>query len=215
MLHVFTGTDRESAREALNTALSRVNKNVRVVRISDANTVADLQTALAGGGMFEGARAVVFSDVCAHEEMRVELFKELSRMKEAEDSFFILEGALDAQARKSLEKHATSSERFDEKKSRAPSEIFALAHALKRGDKKNLWVQYQRALAREEAPEAIHGVLFWGAKDMVVKTRAESAEYCRGAELVAELAELPHEARRLGLELEYALERYILAINKN
>ena len=36
----------------------------------------------------------------------------------------------------------------------------------------------------------------------------------RGGKLVAELAALPHEARRKGFALEYALERYILGFNK-
>jgi hypothetical protein len=70
---------------------------------------------------------------------------------------------------------------------------------------------------RDEAPEAIHGVLFWGAKDMFLKSlpagrQDASAEHERAGTLVAELSELPHEARRRGFDLEYALERYILSV---
>lgn len=215
MLYVFSGTDREHARVALDTALARTAKGAEIVRITDANSLADLQATLSGAGMFGltghgGRRVVVLGDVCANEEMKTLFFAELPRLKDSEEPFFVLEGKLDAQTRKTLEKYAETSERYDTKKGREGGEIFALAGALKKGDRKNLWVNYQKALARHEAPEAIHGVLFWGAKDMVLKARTGAAEQRRGSQIVAELAELPHEARRSGIELEYALESYIL-----
>src|SRR3989344_7683409 len=213
MLYVFTGTDRESARDALNKALTKAGKKHRIVRISDANAVADLSEALRGGGMFGEKRTVVLDGVFANEEMRSIVLEALPHMRESEEPFFVLEGRLDAETRKKLEKHAETAERFDAKKEKEGGEIFALAHALKRGDKKALWVGYQRALARDEAPEAIHGVLFWGAKDMFLKSRG--AEHERAGQLVAELAELPHEARRSGFELKYALEHYLLGINNS
>jgi hypothetical protein len=74
-------------------------------------------------------------------------------------------------------------------------------------------VGYQRALLRDEAPEAIHGVLFWGAKQALLAARG-AKDMERPKRLVAELAELPHEARRKGFGLEYTLERYILGLNK-
>ena len=212
MLYFYSGTDREKARDTLNKALAKAAKKQPIVRISDANTLADLSEALRGSGMFGQTRAVVLDGVFGNEEMREVVLEALPHMGRSEELFYILEGKLDAETRKKLEKHAETSERFDAKKEKEGGEIFSLAFALKRGDKKALWVGYQRALLRDEAPEAIHGVLFWGAKDMFMKTRG--AEHERAGKLVAELAELPHEARRQGFELAYALERYILGINK-
>src|SRR3989338_6082309 len=233
MLYVYTGTDRESARAAMGRTLRAQGKR-SIIRITDANSVADLYAALQGGGMFApleisprrglvaktesltgfgGKRAVVLDGIFANEEMRSVALDALPRIRASDDPFFILEGKPDAETRRTLEKHAETFERFDAKKEKEGGEIFALAYALKRGDKKALWVGYQRALLRDEAPEAIHGVLFCGAKDMLL--RAKSAKDMeRPKELVAELAELPHEARRKGFGLEYALERYILGFNK-
>jgi hypothetical protein len=56
----------------------------------------------------------------------------------------------------------------------------------------------------------LHGTLFWAAKQMVLKPRGAS-DSLRGKKLVAELAALPHEARRSGEDLEYALERFVLS----
>ena len=212
MLYFYVGTDRKKARGAMDAAIKKLSgKGTQVVRISDANALADLTSALQGGGMFDTSHTVVLDGVCANEEMKTLALRSLSAMKGSPDAFFILEEKPDAAARKQIEKYAEKSERFDASAKKKEGGIFALANALKRGDKKALWVGYQRQLAGDSAPEAIHGVLFWGAKDMLLRAKARSPEQRRGAELVAELAELPHKARRQGFELEYALERFVLS----
>ena len=183
-----------------------------MTRISDAHAVADVAEALRGSGMFDEKRVVVLDSVFANEEMGDVVLRALSHMKRSDEVFFLLEGKLDAETRRTLEKYAEVSERFDVKKEKDRGEIFSLAYALKGGDKKRLWVEYQRALSRDDAPEAIHGVLFWGAKDTFLKSSGNARE--RAGKLVAELAELPHEARRQGFELEYALEHYILGVTR-
>lgn len=213
MLFLFFGTDRETAREELNKALAKGAKKIRTVRISDANSVPDLEEALRGAGMFGEKRTVVLDSVFANEEMREVVLRALPHMKSSEEIFYVLDGKLDADTRKRIEKYAEKSEKFETKKEKEGGEIFSLAYALKRGDKKALWVGYQRALLNDAAPEAIHGILFWGAKDMYMKTKG--VEQTRAAKLVAELAELPHEARRSGFEFGYALEKYILTVNKS
>ncbi|MBI2612972.1 hypothetical protein HYW59_04185 [Candidatus Kaiserbacteria bacterium] len=213
MLYVFSGTDREKARAEMNKALRQAQGKREVIRITDANSLDDLNAALSGGGMFGGKRVVILDGVFANEEMRNVVLDALQRIKESEDIFFVLEEKPDADTRKKLEKHAETVKKYDLPAGRQAREgggIFALAYALKGGDKKRLWVEYQRALSRDEAPEAIHGVLFWGAKDAYLKSSGNARE--RAGRLVAELAELPHEARRRGFELEYALERYILSV---
>lgn len=208
MLQVFVGTDREKARVALRKAAGQ-----SAVYITDSHTVADLRAALAGGGMFGGKRTVILDGICANDEMKEVLLASLPMLKSSPDLFFIFEEKVDAATKKLLAKHAEKVETFDAPKAKDDrGDVFAIANALKRGDKKAMWVEYQRALARGDAPEAIHGILFWGAKDMLLK--APGTERSRAAGLVASLAELPHEARRTGFELEYALERFLLGINK-
>lgn len=213
MLYLFTGTDRKKAHAAMHAALKKEASRASVVRIDDSNTAADLQAALAGGGMFDppaGGRAIILDSVCANEEMRTIVLDALPAVKDSADAVFVLEEKPDAAARKRLEKYAERAERYDAVKRKERSDIFALANAVRRGDKKNAWLRYQEALMRNEAPEAVHGMLFWGAKDMFLKARS-STEKKRAASFVAELAELPHEARRRGEELDYALERFLLA----
>ena len=211
MLYLYSGTDRGKTRAAMDAAIKKVSKkNTRTVRVSDAHGIADLSSALAGAGMFDTSRIVVLDGVAANDEMRTLVLENLPAMRASSESFFMLEGKLDADTRKRIEKYAETSERYDAAAKKKETTIFALADALKRADKKALWVLYQRELAADAAPEAIHGVLFWGAKQMFLSAKKDP-ERRRGARLVALLAELPHESRRRGEELEYALERFVLS----
>jgi len=211
MLYLFTGTDREKARAAMNAAVAKVSgKGTRIIRISDANMVADLQASLQGAGMFGEPRAVILDGIFTNDEMRDTGMNALAVMKKSPEPFFILEEKPDAATRKQIEKYAESSQRYDAAAKAKDNSIFGLANALARHDKKALWTGYQRELAKGKAPEAIHGVLFWAAKDMYLKSPPASEKHERAKKLVAELAELPHETRRHGVELEYALELFVL-----
>lgn len=206
MLYFYSGTDTDKARAALNGAIEKIAKKMTVVRITDVHTRTDVGAALQGGGMFGGERIVVFDNVYASDDLREILSEALPRIAKSKDIFFMLEGTLDAATRKSVEKYATEFERFDAKKIAKAETIFSLASALQAGKKKDLWVGYQRELQSGKAPEAIHGVLFWAAKQLLLKSDTP-----RARELVAELAALPHEARRQGFDLEYALEYFVLS----
>jgi len=212
MFHFFYGSDREKARVALNTVLEKAAKNIDVLRITDAHSISDLQSALSGPGMFGQARIVVFDSVLGgkNEEMRGVFLNAIERMRDSKEQFFVLEGALDAATRKQVEKYAEKSEKFDTPKKEKDNSIFALASALQKGDRKALWVGLTREFAKGAAPEAVHGLLFWGAKRMMLGAHGET-ESARARRLIAALAELPHEARRSGEDLEYALERFVLS----
>lgn len=210
MLFLYTGTDRKKTYAAMDAAIKKLSKkDSRTVRITDAHAPADLVAAFGGGGMFQESRVVVLNGVLANEEMRTVLLDSLEYMRDSEEVFFLLEEKPDAATRKQVEKYAQRSERYDKPAEKKGGDIFAIANALRRADKKALWVHYQRQLADNTAPEAIHGVLFWAAKDMFLKAHTDS-ERERARHLLEELAELPHESRRRGLELEYALEMFVL-----
>lgn len=210
MLHVFFGTDREKARSAMSVVLSK--HKGEVLRITDAHTLHDLDAALQGPGMFGTARAVVCDGILtgANSDMSERLRTVLSLIAASKEAFFILEGALDAATKKELGKYAEKMEQFDAPKRAEEKTIFVLANALQKGDKKALWVGLMREYQKGSAPEAVHGLLFWGAKQLVLKARSD-ADAVRGKRLVAALAELPHTARRKGEDLSYALERFALS----
>lgn len=214
MLHVYLGTDRKRVRDEMNTEIARFAKagKARVVRVSDVQGPDDVRAALAGGGLFAEARVVVFDGLMAKEEMHEVLVNSLERIAAAPEPFFILEEKLLANEKRMLEKYAQKIHQFDASKKKDSASIFGVARSLERADKKALWLGLEKEIAAGEAPEAIHGVLFWGAKQALLSARAGSAEERRGKKFVAELAELPHAARRGNMPLEYALLRFALSV---
>lgn len=211
MLHLYFGTDREKARTKMNAAIEKAAKKAEVVRITDAHTGEDLKTSLQGGGMFGGKRVLVFENVCTNPDLSEIFIDALEYLSKSDEEVFVFESKPLAELRKKLEKYAESVEKFDAPAKERDSSIFAMANALRKRDKKTLWVAYMQEVAKDNAPEAVHGVLFWAAKDMFLKSGTDVTSKTRAASLVATLAELPHEARRRGEDLEYALERFVLS----
>lgn len=211
MLYLFYGSDRDAARAALSRALTKARG--QVVRITDAHGLADLAAALSGPGLFGREQTLVLDGIFGGDDaaLRDMLADALAALSAAKDEVYLLEGGLDAATRKLLEKHAAQSQSFDAPKAAEEKTIFALANALQRGDRKALWVGLMREYAKGSAPEAVHGLLFWGAKQLALRASERSPERTRGMRLVAELAELPHAARRRGEDLSYALERFALS----
>ena len=200
----------------MNTEVERVAKKIHgeILRITDAHSVEDLRMALRGTGMFDATRVLVLEGILGNEEMYPVLMNMLPTLGGSKEEIFMYEEKPPADIRRKVEKYAEKSMRHDAAGKEKDTSIFTLSAALARGDRKALWVGYQRALARGDAIEAIHGVLFWGAKKILLSAPKESSMFDRGAALVAELAELPHKARRQSIELEYSLERYLLNVNK-
>ena len=209
MLHLYLGTDRKKTRDAMNAAVKKIGKRERV-QVSDANTLADLDTALSGGGMFGGPRTVVLDGIFANEEMRERFIERIESVKASEDAVFLFEEKLDAATKRAVSKHVERTETFDKPKGERDNAIFGLRFALEKGDKKTLWVGLMKEYAAGKAPEAVHGFLFWAAKQVVLSARTDAGKI-RGKKLLARVAELPHESRRKGVELEYALERFALS----
>jgi hypothetical protein len=208
MLHLITGTDTVKARAALNAALEKAAKKTEVLRITDAHALPDLQAALMGGGLFGGLRTVALDSTLTNLEMSEVVLAQLPQLQAAADTFYIYELAPDAATRKQIEKYAETGNRFDAAKGKASDTIFNIVRPLQEGKKKDLWVAYQREINAGKAPEAIHGMMFYAAKDALLRRPNDE----RAKEMVAQLAELPHEARRSGYELEYALEEFVLSI---
>jgi LmbE family N-acetylglucosaminyl deacetylase len=208
MLIFYSGTDTEKLRAKLNAAIAKTNSEV--VRITDAHSLHDLHAALGGAGMFAiGKRIVVLDNVLANPEMSEVVLARLPRIAKESDTYVLVASEMNAATRKMIEKYAEKSERFDAAKGTKEETVFALANALQAGKKKDLWVGYRREMAGGKSPESIHGVLFWAAKQQVLRSPADA----RAKRLVARLAELPHEARRAGFDMEYALEHFVLALS--
>ena len=91
----------------------------------------------------------------------------------------------------------------------------ALVNALASRSREKLWLEIERALRQAPpaggAPEMLHGLLHWKARDLMEKGgRAWSPAESRHLSL--DLIELLQASRRGGLPLPLALERFALSV---
>lgn len=211
MLFFFSGDDRDAMRAALEELVRAHAPGACVNRITDAHSEDDIAAALRGGGLFGGPEVAFFDNVLGNSTLAKILFDGLAERQES-GLVVVYERAPLAEAKKALEKRADESRVFPRVVARKePDRVFDIADALKKKDKKLAWVALVRELRVGKAPEALHGVLFWAAKDLFQKSKEGSEARRRAEVLLLELAALPHEARRSGVELDYALEAFVLS----
>ncbi|MDP2655153.1 MAG: hypothetical protein Q8P17_01155, partial [bacterium] len=86
-----------------------------------------------------------------------------------------------------------------------------LVNALASRSREKLWLEINRALRAGDAPEMLHGLLQWKARDLMEKgSRAWKPEESRRLSL--NLIELLQSSRRGGLDLSLFLERWSLSV---
>lgn len=153
-------------------------------------------------------------------------------LAESSNIFVLLEGKLLAPFAKTLKQYATTYEEVATASVAEKFNVFALADALARRDKKSLWVLFLRAQNAGLKPEEIIGTLFWQIKSMRLAVRTKNADEAglksfvytkarRGAEkfkpgeldnLSRSLVCLYHDAHLGKLDIDLALERWVLSI---
>lgn len=86
-----------------------------------------------------------------------------------------------------------------------------LANALAARSREKLWLEINRALRAGDAPEMLHGLLHWKARDLMEKgARVWTPKEARALSL--SLIALLQESRRGGLGLDLSLERFALLV---
>jgi DNA polymerase III delta subunit len=233
MIYLYLGEDtilaRKKLREAVDKLVARV-PDADVLTINDENYGDEsIDLLLREQGLFYKKRILILDGVFSTDEPEAYL-KALKGMEQSEHVIFVLERKLDAKTRKLFEKHAAKITEFDtaEKKA-AHFDGFAIADHLGSKNRNELWLAYRRGILRGEPAERIYGLLFWAAKALYAaaisetpkdaglkeypftksKRAAKNFTQKELARIVADLSELPATAN---MEMEYALERFVLSI---
>jgi len=216
MLYVFGG-DENKSRARLRAALESLVRRAplaNVLRVTDEDIeTIDMENILVAQGLLFAKRIVIFDNVLKEKSAQKTLLPYMGEMAASEHVFFILEESLTAGMRKQLTAHATKAELAEQKEQKGkPAADWSATNALERRDGNALWLAIVKALLGGASPEQVHGQLFWKAKQILLTQRLHIWSQDDVRRLVGELAALPHEARRRGVEMEYALERFALEI---
>ena len=88
-------------------------------------------------------------------------------------------------------------------------DVFSLANAFAKKDKKKLWMLFQEALIDGVQPEALVGILAWKARSALSHSGAKDTEAIAQS---SALVRMYHDAHRGEGDLSLLLERFILSL---
>jgi hypothetical protein len=216
MIYLFTGSDTQKAREKAFKWIEVSRKKqpeAAYLRIApEATTEATLEDAASARGLFFTKSLILIDDPFSFAASGAAVLDALKLLAESPNPIAILAPKLKAADAKKLESKAAKIFVFDiVQKKEGRGFNTALVNAFGSRNGKALWLEIERALRAGDAPEMIHGLLHWKARDILQKgTRNWTPAEARSLSL--DLIELLSSSRSGGLDLGQALERWALSI---
>lgn len=217
MIYLFYGSDVEKTRAKAFEWVSKARAkepNLAYIRLAPSEiTAASLQDAAESGGLFVKRLLVLLDDPFENNESAAALEEHLNLLSASDNAIIIVAPKLPAIAAKKISGKSEKSYVFEALRNGEEARGFnaALVNALQARNREKLWVEINRALRFGDAPEALHGLLHWKARDLMQKgSRTWTPEESRALSL--RLISLLQESRRGGLELSESLERFALSV---
>ncbi len=237
MLYVFTGSVAVAVRARAHAFLDTLRGGEAHSERVSAEECTDefLRDRIGAQSLFGGSEApqVFLLDTPSEKKDALErVVEHAPALAESANIFVLIEGKLLAAQAKPLKAAAAEYHEVKADVAKEPFNAFALADALARRDKKSLWVLLVRAQKEGLSAEEIIGTLYWQLKSMrlvtLTKSPAEAglkpfvySKAQRGAvhfkdgeleKLSEKLVTLYHEARLGKVDIDLALERWVLDV---
>lgn len=181
------GTNEEQARaktRALTDALQKKKPDALFYRITPLNYVENpIAQLVAGQGLFESKYIVFYDNIFETKEFKEEIIEALPEIKSSENIFIFLEKALDKKTLSKIEKYAEKAQEFsgsgrgeEAAKKKKEYNPFAVSDALLSKDKKKLWMLLMEAKKKGNAPEEMHGIIWWQMKVLKLASVSKDAK---------------------------------------
>lgn len=202
MLTLILGTDSARPKERLQVLTGRGASETLASSVSAEEIVSRAQSE----SLFGESRTYVGVSLMEDEaraEALIDMFPALARSPH----LFLFEEESGAALAKAVEKAGGSVIKAKAEAKKEASDPFALANALGKRDRKNLWLLYRKAIDEGASPEQLVGMLAWKARQMLAKEGTEGAK-----KLSRDIVAVYHESRRGEGDMELLLERLILTL---
>ena len=229
MIYFFHGSDVEKTRAKVFEWVAKARAkepNLAYVRLArEELTPAALEDATLSSGLFVKRLLVLIDDpfpaaraIGEGEEDEVvaagSLIEDhLDNLAASDNAIIILAPKLAAAKAKKIAALAKKVYEFEKTRLPAARQGFnaALVNALAARDRGRLWLEVIRALRAGDAPEMLHGLLHWKARDILERgSRAWNPRESRQLSLA--LIAILQNSRRSSLPLAPALERFALSM---
>jgi DNA polymerase III delta subunit len=230
MLLVFFGTDRTAIRNEALAVTSELGVSPTI--IEDASYLPGAITEAVGvSSLFGGTECFLIDTPSSDAEFEEEVKGALTEMADSVNTFVIMEGQLLADPKKKYTKFAQTVKEFSAEKVERFN-VFQIAEALAKKDKRQMWVLLQQARALGIRDEETIGILWWqlkslrlakltrnpeeaGMKDYPYKKASQSLRNFKDGEVntlshsLLELYHLSHQGKR---DMDVALEQWVLTV---
>lgn len=230
MLLVFFGTDRTAVRNEAQLVTRELG--IAPTIIEDASYITGSVVGAVGAtSLFGGSECFLLDTPSTDDDFEAEVKSALPDMADSQNVFIVMEGPLLADAKKKYTKYAqTVKECTAEKEERF--NVFAIAEALAKKDKRQIWVLLNQARMVGIRDEETIGILWWQLKALRLAKRTLSAEeagmkeypYKKAKQSLAKfkegevetlsrsLLELYHLAHQGKRDMDVALEEWVLKV---
>lgn len=212
MIHLFAGEDTKKKLAAYEQFLKTLPKEMAIFFI-DKNDFdfSQAESFYSGSGLFFAKCAVIFSYVFEQEEAEEFLLKNLEQIGKSENIFIFLEGKLKKSELDIFRASRAELNIFPISKGKDNTfNNFLLANDLEARDRLNLWIHFRQALDSGVKMEALAGILFWKAKDLLLRKNFSKFKEVELKNFTSKVSYLLPEARRKGLDDESAFEQFLL-----
>ena len=224
MIYIFYGSDSERARRKAFEWVEAARKKepqlyyLRLAREDLTQGVID--EVAASNSLFAKRSLILLDDPFPvkratdedsdEEETSASIVEDnLELLAESNNAIVILAPKLLASKAKKFAAKAEKEYKFDAPAAREYARGFNsdLVNALASKNGERLWLEIIKSLRAGDAPEQLHGLLHWKARDLLEKHPSPATR-----ELSLNLIKLLQGSRRSGLDLSLSLERFALAL---
>lgn len=212
MIYLFAGDDISHKREAYEGFIRSIPKETAIFSISRNDfDRTQIESFYSGSGLFFKKSTIIFENIFEREETRNFILEKLPLMGESTNDFIFLESKLTKIILDDFKKARAELNVFElSKEKKEKFNNFLLANALGEREKLSLWINYRLAVDKGVEMEELIGVLFWKAKDMIIKKNFNKFTEEELQNFTSKISYLLPEARKKGLDDESAFEQFIL-----
>ena len=225
MIHIFSGNDTDKKRVAYDKFMIALPEHTEIFFIGGSDFDREqVESFYSGAGLFFKKCAVVFNDIFEKSEAADFLLKNLDKLASSDSTFVFLEGKLAKTTSDAFKNAGAKMNIFEIEKVKGRYGTggdngsgngekfngFILANALGERNKLLLWINFCRAMEEGMELEPLVGILFWKAKDMLLKRNFSKFSEEELKELAGRISTLLPEARSKGMDAEAAFEEFLL-----
>ena len=217
-MYLFHGSDVEKTRAKAFEWIAKARTkepNLAYVRLAHEELTDNaLEDATLSGGLFVKRLLILIDDPFQEQDSENVLDDHLDALEVSDNAIVILAPKLATAKAKKLIAKAKVEYKYDlpaQAGKRERGFNSGLVNALGARNREKLWLEINRALIAGDAPEMLHGLLHWKARDLMEKgSRSWNPRESRALSL--SLIELLQSSRRGGLDLSLSLEKFALSI---